>query len=116
MAGFRRGLRNAARAAGRYTYDIQEIAMGWSNNHPNGLIHYEPRDAFRGYTLITNVSGHDARLIDMEGRICHTWHSDEGIGYSYLLVGVRRSLDTPQSRSARCLRGRISGEERRRQR
>tara|TARA_B100000745_G_scaffold72508_1_gene43496 strand:- start:4233 stop:5318 length:1086 start_codon:yes stop_codon:yes gene_type:complete len=33
---------------------------------------------------VTN-SGFDARLIDMEGRICHTWHCDEGISYGYLL-------------------------------
>ena len=59
--------------------------MGWSNHHPNGLIHYSPPGAYRGYTLVTNVSGHDSRLIDMEGRVCHAWHSDEGIGYAYLL-------------------------------
>ncbi len=68
--------------------------MGWSNNHPNGLIHYEPRDACRGYTLITNVSGHDSRLIDMEGRVCHAWHSDEGIGYAYLLPNGHLLLRT----------------------
>ena len=68
--------------------------MGWSNNHPSGLIHYEPRDAYRGYTLITNVSGHDSRLIDMEGRVCHVWHSDEGIGYAYLLPNGHLLLRT----------------------
>ena len=59
--------------------------MGWSTNHPNGLIHYAPQQAYRGYTLVANANGHDARLIDMEGQICHTWHSDQGIGYGYLL-------------------------------
>ena len=68
--------------------------MGWSNNHPKGLIHYEPRDAYRGYTLITNVSGHDSRLIDMEGRVCHSWHSDEGIGYACLLPNGNLLLRT----------------------
>ena len=68
--------------------------MGWSSNHRNGLIHYEPRDAYRGYTLITNVSGHDSRLIDMEGRVCHAWHSDEGIGYAYLLPNGHLLLRT----------------------
>ena len=68
--------------------------MGWSNNHPNGLIHYEPREACRGYTLITNVSGHDARLIDMEGRVCHAWRSDEGIGYAYLMPNGNLLLRT----------------------
>ena len=68
--------------------------MGWSTNHPNGLIHYAPQQAYRGYTLITNVSGHDARLIDMEGRVCHAWHCNEGIGYSYLLANGNLLLRT----------------------
>ena len=68
--------------------------MGWSNHHPNGLIHYSPQQAYRGYTLITNVSGNDARLIDMEGRVCHAWHSNEGIGYSYLLPNGNLLLRT----------------------
>ena len=68
--------------------------MGWSNHHPNGLIHHSPQGAYRGYTLITNVSGHDSRLIDMEGRVCHAWHSDEGIGYAYLLPNGNLLLRT----------------------
>ena len=68
--------------------------MGWSNNQSNGLIHYAPQQSYRGYTLITNVSGHDARLIDMEGRVCHAWHSDEGMGYSYLLPNGNLLLRT----------------------
>ena len=68
--------------------------MGWSNHHTNGLIHYAPQQAYRGYTLITNVSGHDSRLIDMEGRVCHAWHSDEGIGYAYLLPNGNLLLRT----------------------
>ena len=68
--------------------------MGWSNHHPNGLIHHSPQDAYRGYTLITNVSGHDTLLIDMEGRVCHAWHSDEGIGYAYLLPNGNLLLRT----------------------
>ena len=60
--------------------------MGWSSHHhSNGLIHYSPQQAYRGYTLVTNLNGHDSRLIDMEGRVCHAWHSNEGINYAYLL-------------------------------
>ena len=59
--------------------------MGWSSHHSTGLIHYSPQYSYRGYTLIVTNSGFDARLIDMEGRICHTWHCDEGISYGYLL-------------------------------
>ena len=68
--------------------------MGWSNHHTNGLIHYAPQQVYRGYALITNVSGHDSRLIDMEGRVCHAWHSDEGIGYAYLLPNGNLLLRT----------------------
>ena len=59
--------------------------MGWSTHHPNGLIHYALQNSYRGYTLVSNLGGHHANLIDMEGRVCHTWRSDEGIGYGYLL-------------------------------
>ena len=68
--------------------------MGWSNNHPNGLIHYNPQQTYRGYTLVTNLNGHESRLVDMEGRICHTWRSDQGIGYSYLLPNGNLLLRT----------------------
>ena len=59
--------------------------MGWSLHHPNGLIYYASQSCYRGYTLFSNLRGHDANLIDMEGRICHRWHSDQGINYAYLL-------------------------------
>ena len=66
--------------------------MGWSKHHPVGLIHYALRQCYRGYTLLTTAdvaegSGGDrfATLIDMEGRICHRWQSNEGIRYGYLL-------------------------------
>ena len=68
--------------------------MGWSAHHPTGLIHYAPLHCYRGYTLVANVSGHHANLIDMEGRVCHTWHSDEGIGYAYLLANGHLLLRT----------------------
>ena len=69
--------------------------MGWSSHHhSNGLIHYSPQQAYRGYTLVTNLNGHDTRLIDMEGRVCHAWHSGEGISYAYLLPGGNLLLRT----------------------
>ena len=58
--------------------------MGWSLHHPNGLIYYASQSCYRGYTLFSNLRGHDANLIDMEGRICHRWHSRQGINYAYL--------------------------------
>ena len=59
--------------------------MGWSSHHPSGLIHYSPSRSFRGYTLICTGGGGYAYLLDMEGRVCHTWRSDAGIDYAYLL-------------------------------
>ena len=59
--------------------------MGWSTHHPTGLVYHAPQHSYRGYTLVTNLRGQYANLIDMEGRICHRWYSEEGIGYGYLL-------------------------------
>jgi len=60
--------------------------MGWSSHHPVGLIYYAPQHCYRGYTLTANTrGGKDADLLDMEGRICHRWHTEEGIGYAQLL-------------------------------
>lgn len=68
--------------------------MGWSTHHPVGLIYYAPQHCYRGYTLTTNNRGFHANLIDMEGRICHRWHSSEGIGYAYLLPNGHLLLRT----------------------
>ena len=68
--------------------------MGWSTHHAVGLIYYAPQHCYRGYTLITNNRGFHATLIDMEGRVCHRWHSDEGIGYAYLLPNGHLLLRT----------------------
>lgn len=59
--------------------------MGWSKHHAVGLIYHDPRRAFQGYTLIANSGGRDAHLVDTRGRVCHSWHRDEGISYGYLL-------------------------------
>ena len=58
--------------------------MGWSQR-PTGLSRYQPANAYRGYTLFTTLMGNHTNLVDMEGRICHRWHSAEGINYAYLL-------------------------------
>ena len=68
--------------------------MGWSQHHPVGLIYSAPQHCFRGYTLTTNNRDHHARLIDLEGRVCHQWQSDQGIGYAYLLPNGNLLLRT----------------------
>ena len=59
--------------------------MGWSLHHPQGLIYHAPQYSHEGYTLFANMRGHEANLIDMEGRICHRWHWPAGIHYANLL-------------------------------
>ena len=68
--------------------------MGWSQHHPVGLIYSAPQHCFRGYTLTTNNRGQSAHLIDLEGRVCHRWQSDQGIGYAYLLPSGNLLLRT----------------------
>ncbi len=64
-------------------------------SHPVGLSHYTPDRCFRGYTLFcNNFGGYYSYLIDMEGRICHQWHSSEGIGYGFLLPNGHLLLRT----------------------
>ena len=68
--------------------------MGWSKHHPTGLIHNSAQNSYRGYTLFSNLGGHHTSLVDMEGRVCHTWQSDQGINYSYLLPNGHLLLRT----------------------
>lgn len=58
--------------------------MARSEHHPNGLIHYNPQLAYKGYTLFS-ANGKDAFLIDMEGRFVHRWTCDLGITNPTLL-------------------------------
>jgi hypothetical protein len=78
-----------------------ENAMGWSTHHPVGLIYCAPQHCYRGYTLVAQArGGHYANLIDMEGHICHRWHSPEGIGYAYLLPDGHLLLRTHPPKEA----------------
>lgn len=82
--------------------------MGWSTHRAVGLIHREPQKCFRGYTLFTNATGgYDAYLMDLEGRICHRWHSHEGILYAYLLPNGHLLMRThpPRDTGPTTLRG-----------
>lgn len=59
--------------------------MARSHQYRNGLIHYAPDFAFRGYSLFCGGSPASAYLIDMEGRFVHCWSHPLGIGYANLL-------------------------------
>jgi Arylsulfotransferase (ASST) len=55
-----------------------------TEHHPNGLIHYNPQLAFRGYTLFSTF-GQRALLMDMQGRFVHEWNHERGITNAELL-------------------------------
>ena len=61
--------------------------MGWSVNRPTGLTWNRPDLTTKGYTLITPSSDQAAYLIDMEGRVVHTWT------FSTIKPGYGRLLD-----------------------
>lgn len=60
--------------------------MARSEHHPNGLIHYNPQLAYRGYTLFS-ADTDKALLIDMQGRVVHQWRSPQGLVNPTLLPG-----------------------------
>lgn len=69
--------------------------MGWSEHHKIGLVYYAPQGCDRGYILFCNsFGGNYAYLIDIDGRVCHQWHSSEGIGYGFLLPNGHLLLRT----------------------
>ena len=72
--------------------------MGWSKHHKNGLIYYSPQKCSQGYTLVTPTGGNFVNLIDMEGRVCHRWQSEDDIGYAYLLPDGHLLLRTGGAR------------------
>jgi hypothetical protein len=53
---------------------------GASQDH-SGVTHYEHGQAYEGYSLFTDY-GDSAYLIDMRGRVVHTWHFPAGEGGS----------------------------------
>ena len=55
-----------------------------SEHHPDGLIYYNSRLAYRGYTLFSGDED-KAFLIDMKGNVVHQWQSESGISNPELL-------------------------------
>lgn len=53
--------------------------MGWSIHHPTGLIYNSPRETYLGYTIFTTTGGNHTTLVDMQGRVVHQWHLDDGM-------------------------------------
>ena len=61
--------------------------MGWSVNRPTGLTWNRPDLTTKGYTLVTPSSDQAAYLIDMDGRVVHSWT------FSTIKPGYGRLLD-----------------------
>lgn len=61
------------------------MVIGRTRQDTTGLIHYEPHQCDRGYTLFCGGKPRHAYLIDMNGKFCHRWSHPEGIGHAKLL-------------------------------
>jgi hypothetical protein len=68
--------------------------MSWIRNRAVGLVYYDPKLVYPGYTLFTSVRGYHATLLDMDGQIVHRWHLDEGIQHAFLLPNGHLLLRT----------------------
>lgn len=68
---------------------------GASSGEPRGLRHKE-EDAWDGYTLIAPLNGRDVYLVDLDGRVVHTWRT------SHMPAGGAHLL--PNGNLLRCAR------------
>ena len=59
--------------------------MGYSAFRPLGVTHYVPRRAYNGFTLFSSLGGDRTYLVDMRGRVVHTWRPPLPPYYGYLL-------------------------------
>jgi hypothetical protein len=73
--------------------------MAWTTRRPIGLTYSAP-GAYEGYTLFCSVRGHHATIVDMQGRVVHQWHHDEGIQHVKLLPNGNLLMQTLPPRDA----------------
>src|SRR5581483_7785442 len=52
---------------------------------PLGVTHHVPRRAYNGFTLFSTIGGDALYLVDMQGRVVHTWRPPVPPFYGYLL-------------------------------
>ena len=77
--------------------------MGWSVAQPSGLTFNRPTHTFKGYTLITPSGQGTVYLIDMQGRVVHSWepnffrcnHAKLLPNGNLLVLGADRSAGRP---------------------
>ena len=80
--------------------------MGWSINQSLGLTFHRAQLSYKGYTLVTPLSGDSSYLIDLNGKFVHKWFFDDVRPHisklldngNLLMMGVERSLLPPPSR------------------
>ena len=81
--------------------------MARTEHHPTGLIHYNPRASFKGYTLFT-AQTNNAFLIDLKGQFVHHWQHDRGITNAELLPNgnlLALTMPSPEVKGQRGLNG-----------
>jgi Arylsulfotransferase (ASST) len=69
--------------------------MGYSSFRPLGVTHHVPNRAYNGFTLFNSLGGDTVYLVDMAGRVVHTWrpllppYCGELLDNGHLLVTLR---------------------------
>jgi len=66
----------------------------------SGVLRHDKSLAFAGYTLFESLRSNDAYLIDMEGRVVHTWKDDSPPAHAIYLLDDGNLLKTYSPRSA----------------
>ncbi len=66
----------------------------------SGLLRHDKQRAFQGYTLFESIRSTEAFLIDMEGRVVHSWKDDATPAHSIYLLDNGNLLKTFSPRNA----------------
>ena len=65
-----------------------------------GVIRHDKKRAFQGYTLFESIRSTEARLIDMEGRVVHSWKDNAPPAHAIYLLDNGDLLKTYSPRNA----------------
>ena len=58
----------------RWAFEQQAVSSSKGVNKEAKIVHYNPDVAWNGYTLYLMYYDSDARIVDMNGKLLHTWH------------------------------------------
>jgi hypothetical protein len=74
--------------------------MPWIRNRPFGLVHFDEKQSFPGYTLFCSVLGEHATLLDWRGRVVHRWRYRHGIQHARLIDNGNLLIQTRPPKDA----------------